>query len=419
MMIFTSIYSVVDGFFVSNFAGKTEFAALNFIMPFLMMLGAVGFMFGAGGSALIAKTLGEGDKEKASRLFSLFVYATIACGVALAVPGIAFLRTVAQLLGAEGQMLDLCVTYGKIILAALPFLMLQVEFQTLFVTAEKAKLGLAVTVLSGVLNMLLDWLFLAVFEWGLVGTAWATAISQATGGIVPIFYFASKNTSLLRITAFKMDLRALVQACTNGSSELLGNISMSLVGMLYNVQLINAAGEDGVSAYGVLMYVNFIFLSAFIGYATGVAPVISYHYGAGNKTELKNLRLKSTVIICVCSVCMLALSEVLAIPLSRLFVGYDDELYKLTLRGFVIYSFSFLFAGIGIFGSAFFTALNNGPISAILSFMRTIVFQVAAVIIFPIFLGIDGIWLSIVVAELLAALVTLLFIYAKKKKYQY
>ena len=419
MMIFTSIYGVVDGFFVSNYAGKTEFAALNFIMPFLMILGAVGFMFGAGGSALIAKTLGEGDKEKASRLFSLFVYATIVCGVVFAVPGIIFLRPVASVLGAEGQMLDFCVIYGRIILAALPFLMLQVEFQTLFITAEKPQLGLVVTVISGVANMLLDWLFLAIFDWGLVGAAWATAISQSIGGILPIFYFAAKNTSLLRLTKFKYDGGALLRACTNGCSELLGNVSMSLVGMLYNIQLINIAGENGVSAYGVLMYVNFVFLSAFIGYATGVAPVIGFHYGAGNHTELKSLLRKSIVIISTCSVCMFVLSELLASPLSTLFIGYDKELYSLTHRGFVIYSFSFLFSGIAIFGSAFFTALNNGPVSAIISSLRTLVFQVATVIILPIFLGIDGIWLSVVIAELLAVMLTVSLIVLKKKKYGY
>ncbi|MBE6679167.1 MAG: MATE family efflux transporter [Ruminococcaceae bacterium] len=419
MMIFTSIYGVVDGYFVSNYAGKTEFAALNFIMPFLMILGAVGFMFGAGGSALVAKTLGEGDKQKASSLFSLFVYVTVICGVVFAVFGVAFIRPIAALLGAEGDMLDMCVIYGRIILYALPAFMLQMEFQTFFITAEKPQLGLTVTVVSGVANMVLDWLFLAVFEWGLVGAAWATSVSQIIGGTIPIFYFASDNDSLLHLTKFKYDGRALLHACTNGSSELLGNISMSLVGMLYNIQLINAAGEDGVSAYGVLMYVNFIFLATFIGYSTGIAPVIGYHYGAGNRSELKSLLRKSVMLISVCSVCMLALSEVLAKPLSLLFVGYDKDLYELTLRGFVIYSFSFLFSGIAIYGSAFFTALNNGLVSAILSSLRTLVFQIVAVVLFPIFWGIDGIWLSIVVAELLAAAVTVCFIVANKKKYGY
>ncbi len=419
MMIFTSVYSVVDGYFVSNYAGKTDFAALNFIMPFLMILGAVGFMFGAGGSALIAKTLGTGDKKKASELFSLFVFVTVVLGVVFAIFGILFIRPVGALLGASGEMLERCVVYGRIILIALPLFMLQVEFQTLFITAEKPQLGLAVTVISGVANMLLDWLFLAVFECGLEGAATATSISQSIGGIIPLFYFASKNDSLLRLVKFKFDGGALLKTCTNGSSELLSNISMSLVGMLYNIQLINAAGEDGVSAYGVLMYVSFIFISVFIGYATGVAPVIGFHYGAGDQNELKSLLKKSMAIIIVCSVCMFVLSELLATPLSTLFVGYDKALYDLTLRGFIIYSFSFLFSGIAIFGSAFFTALNNGPVSAIISSSRTIVFQVLAVIIFPIFLGIDGIWLSVAVAELLSVIVTVVFILAKKKKYGY
>ena len=419
MMIFTSIYGVVDGFFVSNYAGKTDFAALNFIMPFLMILGAVGFMFGAGGSALVAKTLGEGEREKASRLFSLFVYITAISGVVLGALGIVFIRPIAALLGAEGEMLDACVLYGRIILIALPLNMLQIEFQTFFVTAEKPQLGLTATVFSGVANMVLDWLFLAVFDWGLAGAAAATAASQAIGGIIPVFYFARKNDSLLRLTTFKYDGKALLRACTNGSSELLSNVSMSLVGMLYNIQLIKFAGEDGVSAYGVLMYVNLVFIAAFIGYSTGVAPVIGYHYGAGNHAELKGLLRKSMTIICICSVGMLGLSEVLASPLSKIFVGYDEALFALTLRGFVIYSFSFLFAGIAIFGSSFFTALNNGLVSAVISFLRTIVFQIAAVIIFPMLWDIDGIWLSIVAAEFLAAAVTVCFIISNRKKYKY
>ena len=326
MMIFTSIYSVVDGYFVSNYAGKTPFAALNFIMPFLMMLGAVGFMFGAGGSALVAKTLGEGDKKRANDLFSLFVYVTVICGIVFAALGIVFIRPIAAWLGADGEMLDMCVIYGRIILLALPVYMLQLEFQTFFITAEKPQLGLTVTVISGVTNMVLDWLFLAVLPFGLVGAAAATAISQAVGGIVPLIYFAGKNDSLLQLTRCKYDGRALFRACTNGSSELLSNVSMSLVGMLYNVQLIKFAGEDGVAAYGVLMYVNFVFISAFIGYSTGIAPVIGYHYGAGNHTELKNLLRKSMAIITLFSVTMFALAELLASPLAKVFAGYKADL---------------------------------------------------------------------------------------------
>ncbi len=419
MMVFTSIYGVVDGFFVSNFVGKTPFAAVNFIMPFLMILGTVGFMFGTGGSALIAITMGAGDKERAQRLFSLFIYVSAICGILIGALGIVVIRPVAAWLGAEGEMLDNCVVYGRIILAVLPALILQYEFQSFFITAEKPKLGLAVTVAAGVANMVLDALFVGVLRWGLVGAAAATAISQSVGGIIPLIYFGRPNTSLLRLTRTKFDGRALLKACTNGSSELMSNISMSVVGMLYNIQLMKYAGEDGVAVYGVLMYVNMIFLAAFIGYSVGVAPVIGYHYGAGNHGELKGLLKKSLVLIGIFSVGMVALAEGLARPLALIFVGYDPELLDMTLRGFLVYSFSFLFAGLAIYGSSFFTALGNGLVSALISFLRTLVFQVAAVLIFPLIWGLDGIWFSIVAAELVAALVTVAFLAGKRKKYHY
>ena len=419
MMIFTSIYGVVDGFFISNYVGKTPFAAVNFIMPFLMILGAVGFMFGTGGSALISKTMGEGDNEKAKRIFSLFVYVTVACGIVIAALGIIFIHPVAELLGAEGQMLDDCVTYGRIILVALPFYMLQYEFQSFFSTAEKPQLGLGVTVAAGLTNIVLDALFMMVFKWGLIGGAAATAISQMIGGIVPLIYFLRPNTSLLKLTKTSFDGKALLKACINGSSELMSNISMSIVSMLYNTQLLKYAGEDGVAAYGVLMYVNMIFLAAFIGYSVGTSPVIGYHYGANNQTELKSLLKKSGSIICAFAICMFMFAEVLANPLAGIFVGYDEALMDMTINAFRIFSFSFMCAGFSIFGSAFFTALNNGLISALISFLRTLVFQVIAVLVLPIFFGLNGIWFSIVTAEIISVIVTLAFIFGKRKKYGY
>lgn len=419
MMIFTSIYGVVDGYFVSNFVGKPPFAAVNFIMPFLMILGAFGFTFGTGGCALISKTMGEGDLPKANRLFSMLVYISIAFGIVIAVLGILFLRPIAASLGAQGEMLDNCVLYGRIILIALPAFMLQMEFQSFFITAEKPQLGLVVTVASGVTNMVMDALFVAVFRWGLAGAAAATALSQFVGGVVPLIYFLAPNSSPLRLTGFSFDGFALFKTCTNGSSELMSNISMSLVGMLYNVQLIEYAGEDGVAAYGVMMYVTMIFIAAFIGYSIGTAPIIGYHYGAENHAELKSLLKKSLVLIGAFSVGMLILGEVLARPLSVIFVGYDPALFELTLRGFAIYSFSFLFSGIAIYGSSFFTALNNGPVSALISFLRTLVFQIAAVILLPMLWGIDGIWVSVVAAELMASIVTALFIAGMRRQYHY
>lgn len=419
MMVFTSIYGVVDGFFVSNFVGKTPFTAVNFIMPFLMILGSVGFMFGTGGGALIAKTMGEGEAENANRIFSLIVYISVVCGIVLAVFGIIFIRPIASLLGAKGDLLENSIVYGRIILAAIPVYILQFEFQCLFATAEKPTLGLYVTIAAGVTNMVLDAVFVAVLRWGLVGAAAATAFSQCVGGVIPLVYFARPNSSILRLGKTKFDGRVLGQTCLNGSSELMSNISMSIVGMLYNVQLLRYAGEDGVAAYGVLMYVSMIFQAIFIGYAVGTAPIIGYHYGAENSQELKGLLRKSLSIIGVFAVIMFAAAYILARPLAFIYVGYDEGLLSLTIRAFSIFAFSFLFSGFTIFGSSFFTALNNGPISAAISFVRTLVFQIAAVLIFPLIWKVDGIWLSIVVAEMMAVVVTVLFLKVQQKKYHY
>lgn len=419
MMAFTSLYSVVDGFFVSNFVGKTPFAAVNFIMPVLMILGSVGFMFGSGGSALVSKTMGEGEPDKARKLFSLFIYSTAVCGVIIAVISFIFIRPLAAFMGAEGEMLDNCVLYGRILLLSLPFYMLQFEFQSFFITVERPQMGLVVTVVCGLTNMVLDALFMAVFSWGLVGASAATAVSQIFGGLIPILYFCRTDAGVLRLTKTKIDGKALLKACTNGSSELMSNISMSIVSILYNYQLMRYAGENGIAAYGVLMYVNMIFLAIFIGYSTGVAPVVGYHYGAENHSELKGLLKKSYVIIGIFAVAMFGLAELLAGTLAGIFVGYDRELMDMTERAFMIYSVSFLFSGIAIYGSSFFTALNDGLTSALISFLRSLLFQVAAVIILPLIFGIDGIWFSVVAAELVAAVMTILFIAVKRKKYQY
>ena len=419
MLIFTSIYGVVDGFFVSNFAGKTEFAAVNFVMPLLMILGCVGFMFGTGGSALIAFTMGTGNMKKANETFSLLIYVSAGCGVVLALAGIWMVGPVAAVMGAEEEMLEACVCYGRIVLAALPFYILQYEFQCLFATAEKPKLGLAVTVAAGITNMVLDALFVAVFAWGLEGAALATALSQFVGGVIPLVYFGRKNTSLLRLVKCRFDGSALAKTCTNGVSELMSSISMSIVSMLYNVQLMKYAGEDGIAAYGVLMYVSMIFQAIFIGYSVGAAPVAGYHYGARNQEELKSLLKKSGLLIGVFSVVMFLAGETLGRPLSMVFVGYDGNLFDMTVHAFAIFSFSFLFSGIAIFGSSFFTALGDGLTSAMISFLRTLVFQVAAVLIFPVFWELDGIWLSVVLAEVMAVAVTVLFLYGKRKKYHY
>ena len=423
MMIFTSVYGVVDGLFVSNFVGKTPFAAINLIWPFLQILGCGGFMLGTGGSALVSKTMGEGDKDKANRYFSLLVITTVVLGIAITIPGMFLIEPVAVLLGADEAMLPYCVTYGRILLAAQTAFMLQGVFQSFLVTAERPALGLLVTVGAGVTNMVLDFLFIAVFQWGLVGAALATILSQTVGGVVPLIYFLLPNKSPLRLTLPRMRLTACLavigRVSVNGSSELMTNISMSVVSMLYNYQLMRLAGEDGIAAYGVMMYVSFVFIAVFIGFAVGSAPIVGFHYGAGNHGELKSLLRKSLTLTVLAGIGMAVLSAALSTPLSGIFVGYDEGLYELTRHGFLLYSASFLFAGFGIFGSSFFTALGNGGISAAISFLRTLVFQVAAVLILPLLFDIDGIWFSVTAAELLATGVTLLFLFVMRKKYRY
>ncbi len=492
MMIFTSVYVVVDGFFVSNYAGKTALAAVNYIYPYLQILGAVGFMIGTGGSALVAKTLGEGKPGEARRLFSLFVRVSGMIGVLFMILGMVTVRPMAVWLGAEGQMLEDCVSYGMLFLISLPAFILQMEFQSFMIVAEKPKLGLVFTVLAGVTNMVFDWLLVAILHWGIMGAAVATSFSQIVGGAVPLVYFICPNSSLLRLGSIRtgvgktrrsanmkrgaarrsadvksgaarrsvdtkdgivargsagvkaevsaagnveasvgMDARtsvrgtaltnaaALWKSFTNGSSELMNNISMSVVAMLYNIQLMKYAGENGVAAYSVIMYVMMIFTAVFLGYSIGVAPVVSFHYGAGNHQELKGLLKRSLTIIGIFSVLMFVLGEVLASPLSSLFVGYHEELFQMTCQGFTIYSFMYLFAGFAIFGSGFFTALNDGITSAVIAFLRTLVFEAAAILILPAIWGLKGIWLSVVVAEVLAALLCAAFLLGKRKRYHY
>ena len=421
MMIFTSIYGVVDGFFVSNFAGDVPFKAVNLIMPFLMIFGTVGFIFGTGGTAIVANTLGEGDREKANRHFSLFVYVAFALGIFFAAVGMIFIRPIAVLLGAEGELLENCVVYGRIVLLALPFLVLQFLFQSFFVAAEKPRMGLWVIVAAGVTNMVLDAVLVTTLPqaYRLLDAAVATAMSQFVGGFVPLVYFFRKNTSLFRLGKTNFDFRAIVKACVNGSSEFMSNVSMSIIGMLYNIQLMKYAGEDGIAAYGVMMYVSFIFAAVFIGYSIGTAPVISYHNGAGNHRELKGILKKSMIILCCFSGVMLLAAELLAHPLALIFVSYSESLMDMTVHGFRIFAFSFLFMGFAIFGSGFFTALNDGLTSALISFLRSLVFQIGAVLLLPMVWEMDGIWISVVVADLMAMILSFIFMAVKRKKYHY
>lgn len=420
MMIFTSIYSVVDGLFVSNFVGKTALASINLILPFLMGLSALGFMIGTGGSAIVAKTLGEGDPKRANSYFSMLVYVTAIGGIILALLGMLLVPSVASLLGAEGELLSNCILYGRINFISLPAFMLQNVFQSFFVTAEKPKLGLAVIITAGVTNMILDLLFVGILGFGLAGAAVATVCGEMIGGLFPVFYFSRKNSSLLRLGKTQFNGRILMQTCVNGSSELMTNLSSSIVNSLYNIQLMKFAGENGVAAYAAIMYVNFIFIAIFLGYSIGSAPIISYHYGAGNHGELKNLYKKSLQLVGSWGIVLFVLAQLLATPLAKLFVGYDSTLLAMTQIGFRIYSLVYLINGFNIFGSSFFTALNNGVVSAVISFLRTLVFQIGAVLILPVvFGGINGIWSSVTVAELLTLCITITFFVLQRRKYHY
>lgn len=419
MMVFTSIYSVVDGLFVSNYVGKDPYTALNLIWPLIMGMGALGFMMGSGGSAIVAKTLGEGKSEDARRYFSMVVYVTIIGSLLLSAIGLIFIRPISIALGSTEELLPYSMLYGRILLISLTFFMLQNVFQSFFATAEKPKLGLLIIVIAGVSNMILDYVFIVVFQWGLAGAAIATAVSQVIGGGIPLFYFLRHNSSLLRLVVTRFELRPLWKTCTNGSSELMTNLSSSLVNILYNLQLMKLTGQDGVAAFGTIMYVFFIFIAIYIGYAMGCAPLIGYHYGAGNHKELKNLLTKSLVLMGILGVLLTIAAEVLAAPLSKLFVGYDPELYALTCHAFRLYAFSFLVTGFNIYGSAFFTALNNGGFSAAISFLRTLLFQVAMIYLLPIFFDLDGIWLAVTAAECLTLVITIIFLITQRKHYHY
>lgn len=419
MMICTSMYGVIDGIFVSNYIGKMSLAAINFIMPVLYIFAMFGYMFGAGGSALVSKTLGEGNRKRANGLFSLFVYISIIFGVFMTVSGYFFMRPLVQWFGAEGELLEQSLIYGHIFLLALTAWILMYVFQLFFITAGKPKLGLMVTIASGVTNIVLDALFIVVFEWGIAGAAAASAIGQLVGGVFPIVYFARENSSILRLTKPVIDFKAILQGFANGSSELVSGMSASFGSILYNVQLLKYAGENGVAAYGVLMYISMIVTSIFNGYSSGIVPVIGYHYGARNHDELKSLLKKSVIVVGLFSTSIFTLSELLAYPIAKVYVGYDEELMRITTQGFFVYSFAFLFMGMAVFASSFFTALNNGTVSAMVAFLRTLVFETTAIILLPIVFGVDGIWGSIVLAELMAAVVGAGFIYRMRRRYCY
>lgn len=402
MMIFVAIYEVVDGFFVSNYVSSTALAAVNIAYPVFLILGTLGYMMGTGGSAIVARTYGEGNPQRANELFSLFVYASIAGGIAFTVIGIPLLPLLFTLMGAQGELLELSVAYGTILMFGLVLDVLQYIFQNLTMTAGKPKVGFWSTVAAGVTNIVLDALFVGVLGWGIEGAAIATVAGLAFGGLIPLVYFLLPNSSMLRLGRCSLDWRALRAAAGNGSSEMVSNIAMSLVAIVYNYQLLKFIGEPGVAAYGVIGYVALVFAGVFMGYSVGAAPLMSFQHGNGNKAEMRSLFKKGVGIMAVCGVAMLVLTRLAAAPLATLFVGYDEDLMELTVHAFSIYSTAFLLMGLNMFASSLFTSLSNGKVSAVLSFMRTLVFEVGCAFLLPLALGADGIWYSVIVAEVLA-----------------
>ena len=419
MMIFTSIYSVVDALFVSNFVGKTSFAAVNLITPVLVITSSVGFMIGSGGSARVAMLLGERKTKDANLVFSMLIYVTGIFGIILSILGFIFMDKIAAFLGAEGKLSQDAAFYGRLLICACPFFMMQNIFQSFLVVAEKPKMGLVLTIGAGITNIILDALFIVIFKWGLLGAALATCISQVLGGGIPLLYFCFPNKTALRFGKFVMQMRELFKACTNGSSELVTNISVAFVSILYNYQLVKIAGENGIASYGALMYVSCIFAAVFIGYGIGTSPVISYHYGAENKDEVKNLLKKNMIFAAVSGIVLFLVSEMLSSPVAKIFTGYDDALFEITKRAFVLYSFSYIFAGLNTIASAFFTALNNGFVSALISLSRTFVFNIVFVFLLPMFFSLDGIWLCCACAEICTLIISLICVIMNKKKYGY
>ena len=419
MIICTAVYGVVDGFFISNYVGKVPFAAVNLVMPVDLVPVAIGFMIGEGGNALISKKLGENKRGIANQYFSLLIYTTAVIGVVLSLAGYAFTPMIADILGANDQLKPYCVEYGRILFAAQFFYVLQNIFQSFFIAAGKPDLSLKVSLLSGGINVLLDVLFIVVLQWGVAGAAWATALGQVAGGMAPLAYFARKNSSLLQITRTRLNLPVLFKTFTNGSSDMVSVLSASVITALYNYQLLSIAGEDGVAAYGAIMYITFIFMSIYLGYASGSAPLISFQYGAKNHEELHNLVRKSIVLMLGMGMVITMTAELAAEPLLGAFVGYDKELFSLTLHGYRMYVLAFLLMGLNIWGAALFTALNNGLVSAAISFLRTFGFEMAAVLLLPLWLGIDGIWISIFVAELCTCFFTVYFVMRKREVYHY
>ena len=419
VLILTSIYGVVDGLFISNVEGDIAFSAVNLILPGVMMFSSIGFMMGSGGAAIVSKTLGEGKKEKASQYFSMIVYFLIIIGIVCAILGCILTKQISSLLGASEKMEKYCIEYGRVLFLFLPFMMLQYMFQSFFAVAEKPNVGLLITLCAGITNAIGDYLLIVVFRLGITGAAVASGASMVVGSVPAIIYFAFKKDLKFKLVPTKFDWKALGHTMSNGSSEMVTNISMSFVNMLYNAQLMKYYGENGVSAYGVIMYVGFIFSGCYMGVSQAVAPVVGYNYGASNEEELKNVFKKSLIILAVMAIFLTGSAEALSKPLAYVLFSHNEELLKLTTYAIRLYAIGYTISWINIFGSAFFTGLNNGLVSAIISFGRMLVFQLATIFILPLIFDSTGLWLAMPVSEVFSLIVTVTFFITMRKKYNY
>ena len=424
MMIFTSLYVVVDGLFIANFVGKDAYAGENLIFPIIMIIGGIGFMFGTGGSALSAKLLGEGKKEEANQVFSMLLVFTFLVGIIVSIGGYFLVETFAHGMAsitedATDEMVKEAITYGKILIIGQAIFMLQNYFQSFLLVDERSRLGFIATLCAGIGNIILDFLFIVVFKLGVAGAALGTISGYFVGAIIPFIHFIKNKNGLIEFKLTRFKARPILKSCFNGSSEFVNNISSSIVGIVFNIQLLKFMGQNGVAAYGTIAYVSFLFVSIFIGYSIGMAPVISFNYGAENHDELKNVLRKSLIIIFIMELFMVLISFTCARPLAMLFSSGNNDLEELTINALRICSLAFIFTGIGIFTSSFFTALNNGALSALNAFMRTLVFQIAFILLLPLIFGASGIWWAIIFADCAAFILAIACLIWKRKQYHY
>lgn len=417
MTLFTSIYGIVDGIFVSNIINSNAFASINLIMPFTLILGSIGFMFGTGGSALVSKILGENESKKAKEYFSVLIYSLIIIGVIISIISFIFMKPIATFLGAKDELLEMSMLYGKILMFSLPFLFLQNCFQSFMIVAERPKIGLVISLISGISNMILDYIFIYLFKFGIIGAGGATAISQFIGGIIPLVYFGRKNTTTLKLVKTKLLIKPIINTCYNGLSEMVSNISYSIVNILFNLQIMKYIGVNGIVAYGIINYVSFIFISVYLGFSTGAIPIISYHYGAKNKDEIKNLLKIGVRILFVVSIILTLIAEIFSKIFASIFVAYDTELLKLSTTAFRLFSVSYLISWFNLYVSSFFTALNDGRTSAVISFSRAFVGQIIMILVLPILFGINGLWLAATFSEIISLFISLIFLIKYKDKY--